>query len=188
MVTKRSLYFSILLLTISYLFISFSCKEKTIEEYAIPQVPDSLYNLDVDILNYHFPVFYQARFAFESTRAEEYFLLGSIANRNIEIRYYCLEKYIPMDIIVKIKIINGKSKGYFIKWRHHFSDYKTCEYNICDSLITNLPSEMIKKIYPKFKEKIIHESFDKIIIDYNSQFRDLDFFNKIKFIKRTSSR
>lgn len=190
MKTKRRLYFSILLLTVSYVFISFSCKEKPIiEEYLFPDIPDSLYNIDVDILNYYYPVFYEARYASAGTKDEEYFLHGDLVRGpKLEIGYYLLENYIPMNIRITSKVINGKSKGYFIKWRHHAGDYKTCEYDICDSLITNLPDEMIKKIYPKFKEKIIHESFDKITIDYKSQFRNLEFFNKIKFIKRTSSK
>jgi len=186
---KRKSIFYVLLLTITYIFISFSCKEKPIEEYQFPDIPDSLYNIDVDILNYHYPVFYEARFSYAGTMVEEYFLHGNLVRGlKLEIGYYLLENYIPMNIRITSKVINGKSKGYFIKWRHHAGDYKTCEYDICDSLITNLPDEMIKKIYPKFKEKIIHESFDKIIIDYKSQFKNLEFFNKIKFIKRTSSK
>ncbi|MFA6978313.1 MAG: hypothetical protein WC209_03230 [Ignavibacteriaceae bacterium] len=189
METKRRLYFSILLLTVSYVFISFSCKEKPIEEYLFPDIPDSLYNIDVDILNYHYPVFYEARYAFGPTKIEEYFIHGDLVRGpKLEIGYYLLENYIPMNIRITTKVINGKSKGYFIKWRQHAGYYKTCEYDICDSLITNLPSEMIKKIYPKFKERIILESFDKIVIDYKSQIRNLEFFNKIKFIKQTSSK
>ena len=160
-----------------------SCKsnEKTDQSKTITDIqktiPDSLYAIPVQMLNYYSKENYNAEY---NNRAyDEIYYLKDKLDDKISIMY-TKEGYNYMLEILKVK---DEYKAFYIKWENLSLDMLNSR--IRDSIIyySCLDSIMIKEFISYYNGNSQKVFYKNIIVDFSKSVKNLDFFNGIKYIE-----
>jgi hypothetical protein len=139
-------------------------------------IPDSLYTIPVQLLNYYAKENYNAEY---NNRAyDEIYYLKDKLNDKISIMYTKEGD----NYMLEIKKIREEYKAFYIIWENLSMDTFSL---FRDSIVfySNIDSSMIKNYVPHYNGRSSNKNYKQIIIDFNKNVKNLDFFNEIKYIE-----
>jgi hypothetical protein len=195
---------SILLNIIIITFLFLACTKKN-ERFKFDESSYNVTYIETSSSNYimtrssiksHWNQFLECYFMYSKLNEDHFFL-----NNDIEISFLREgAKRISFRVIIGIRYINHEKKAFFIAWDNGYpvesnpSTWKESLWNINEKtkiILTNVQTNVIQNIYPKYTGKIINIKLDSIVVDFSKpiEFYSLstipkyfdNFYNRIYF-------